>query len=156
MSRAIGRCLGVLLMVSWGLTAAAGSPPAGAVQIDKSQMPAEWKSGEPLAVVVSGSTADNAKIAGYQIYAYLGQVPADCSRLTWPLKKSVPAKWGSYQIKQHQWLPQPLSGKHCRISCTLDTKSWPEGDYCLHLLLTVVVDKKDYYQPVNILFTLHK
>ncbi len=156
MNKKIATAAIIALVSCAALTSLGKLPPENAIKLEKTQAPAELKSGQLLPIVIPGNTTANAKIGGYQVFCYVDKVPPACKSLDWKMKKAAKDQWNTYQIQPHQWLKSGCSGNNFQFNCELDTTKWPEGDYNLTILLTVLVDGKDYYLPVEILFCITK
>ena len=102
------------------------------------------KSGESFKITAKFSTGVDEEVGAYALHAYVPDVPEKCKDMGWKLRETKPARYNSYTIIPWKWFKR-MSGENLSISFTLNTKSWPEGDYRLRLKMLVYKGGKGSY-----------
>lgn len=118
--------------------------------------PETFKAGAPVKISVTAVPAEGFSFKAYRLFCYQPNVPtAFFERPGMKITKAKEKKFTSAEIRSWTWLRKELPDH--TLSFELNTKDWPEGDYCIAVQgIFGGPGKKDLYRATELTFSIVK
>ena len=118
--------------------------------------PESLKAGTPVKISVTVVPAEGFTFKAYRLFCYQPNVPtAFFERKGLKITKAKQKQYTTAEIHPWKWIRKNLPNHS--FSFELNTKDWPEGDYCIAVQgIFGSPDKKDLYRTAEFVFSITK